>query len=256
MTFDFWSRGAMLAAALALTGCGERGTPPATSPSSMPAAVPAPIGDSVISGKILFEGKAAAPAALRLDAEPVCKAQHAGGLTSEMLVVNPGGTLRNVFVHVVSGLEGRTFAPPAEPVSLDQIGCQYVPHVFGVQVGQAVRLVNSDSVLHNVHARPSAGKGFNVGMPGRSRPWSVEKSFTVAEVVPIRCDVHPWMVSWAAVSDHPFFSVTGPDGAFALRGLPAGDYTVEAWHETLGTRTQKVSVGAHATASLTFTFKP
>lgn len=238
----------LLAAVLALAGCGQSGAPVAAARPSTP------LGDGAVTGTVLFAGKAPAPAPLRTDAEPACNARHPGGLMSESLVVNPDGTLRNVFVHVVSGLEGRTFAPPAEAVSLDQRGCQYVPHVLGVQVGQVVRLVNSDSVLHNVHSRPAAGKGFNVGMPGRSQPWAVEKSFTAAEIVPIRCDVHPWMVSWAAVSDHPFFSVTGKDGAFALRGLPAGEYTVQAWHETLGTLTQKVSVGAHATASLTFKF--
>jgi hypothetical protein len=65
---------------------------------------------------------------------------------------------------------------------------------------------------------------------------------TVGDVVKFKCDVHPWMTGYVLVTDNPFFSVTGDDGAFEIKNVPAGKYTVEVWHERLGSQTQEVTV--------------
>jgi plastocyanin len=142
---------------------------------------------------------------------------------------------------------------PSTAVVLDQKGCRYVPHVLGVQVGQPVEVLNSDPTLHNVHAVPMSNSEFNTGQPlqGMKRA----HTFTAREVmVPFKCDVHPWMHAYIGVLDHPFFAVSGADGSFQLTGLPPGTYTIEAWHETLGARTQTVTIGAKETGNVAFSF--
>jgi plastocyanin len=175
-------------------------------------------------------------------------------MNKEEIVVGAGNGLANVFVYVKEGVSG-TYPAPATPVVLDQKGCAYRPHVFGVMTGQPIDILNSDDTLHNVHAIPEVNKAFNQGMPVPGS--KVSKSFTKPEVmVRIKCDVHGWMSSWAGVLPHPFFAVSGEDGSFTIKGLPAGTYVIEAWHEKLGTQTQKVTVGENEAKSAAFAFKP
>ena len=207
---------------------------------------------NVLTGKALFEGTAPPPQKIRVDADPTCVLQHKDGLLSEEVVINPNGTLKNVFVYVKKGLEGQKFETPKEPVIFDQKGCHYEPHVFGIQVGQPFEILNSDDTLHNVHALPKSSKEFNLGMPLKGM--KLTKSFTAPEVmVKIKCEVHPWMNAWGGVLDHPFYSVTGEDGTFSLKGLPPGEYEVEAWHEKYGIQTATVKVPD--TSEVNFTFK-
>jgi hypothetical protein len=138
---------------------------------------------------------------------------------------------------------------------LDQRGCRYTPHVFGVQVGQPVEIVNSDPTLHNVHAMPKTNDEFNFGQPVQGM--RMRRTFSKPEVmVPVRCDVHGWMNAYAGVVTHPFHAVTTADGAFAIKGLPPGKYTLEAWHERLGTQTQTITIDGKKDATATFSFTP
>jgi hypothetical protein len=206
-----------------------------------------------LSGKVTFEGTAPKPARVRMDSDPLC-VPLGKTATSETLLIGAGGAIRNVFVYVKDGLGNRTFPTPKTPVVLDQKGCVYTPHVFGVQVGQAINISHSDPAVHNVNATAKTNQGFNLiqpkGTPMRAR------MFDKPEVmVSFRCDVHPWMGSWAGVLPHPFFAVSGADGAFEIKGLPAGSYTLEAWHETLGTQTQKITTDGKKPSTASFTFK-
>ena len=179
---------------------------------------------------------------------------HEESVLDENVVVNDNNTLRWVFVYVKEGLGGRTFTEPAEPVVLDQSGCIYHPHVFGVQTGQAIKILNSDPLLHNIHALPEVNRSFNFGMPNQGD--ERERNFRVPEImVKIKCDVHPWMSAYAGVLDHPHFSVSGDDGAFSIEGLPAGTYTIDAWHESYGAQTQTVTVSDGEVTSVNFTFE-
>lgn len=205
-----------------------------------------------VTGKANFGGTAPKAAPIRMAADPGCAKANAGKTpVDESTVVNSNKTLKNVFVYVKEGVKN---APPADatPVTFDQEACLYHPRVFGVRVNQPIKIINSDPVMHNVHALPKANTGFNMGMATKGQ--TIEKKFTKPETgVKIKCDVHGWMLAMAHVVDHPYFAVTDDKGAFTITGLPAGEYTLEAIHEKQGTKTAKVTVtDAGATTDFAF----
>jgi plastocyanin len=188
-------------------------------------------GTASISGSVTFKGTAPAPANVTPTAD--CAKLH--GATPAPLVVGASGGVKDAFVWVKAGITG-SYPVPSEPVTLDQKGCEYTPRVFGARAGQTVVLANSDPLLHNVHA-----PGFNV--PLASAGVKVERKLGKAEVpATITCDVHPWMRAFAGVVAHPFFAVSKADGSFEIKGLPAGNYTLEVWQEKLGRQTQQVTI--------------
>jgi hypothetical protein len=208
----------------------------------------------IISGKVMFEGTAPEPELIDMGAEAACQEKYPDGAHTEKVVVNDNGTLANVFVYVKSGLEGKSFATPSEPVVLDQQDCHYNPHILGVQTNQTIVIRNSDPFLHNIHPQPKNSRPFNIGQPKQGM--ETEKSFPTAEImIPVGCDVHGWMAAFVGVVDHPYFAVTGSDGSFELPNLPPGDYTVEVWHEEYGVQEMKVTVGEKQTATADFTFR-
>jgi plastocyanin len=238
---------APLALSLVMAACGGEPaateTAPAATPSA-PAVDPAKAGK--VAGKITLEGAAPAQQPIQMAADPNCARMHTTPVTTQFVVVGEGGGLANAFVYLKSGVQG-DFPPPGDPVVLDQQGCTYVPHVIGIQVGQPLEIVNSDETLHNIHAMPKNNKEFNIGQPVKGL--KTQRTFDAVEVmVPFKCDVHKWMNSYAGVLEHPFFAVSGPDGSFTIDGVPAGSYTVEVWHEQLGTKEMNVTVAEGATA--------
>src|SRR5262245_48288794 len=177
-----------------------------------------------------------------------------GPTTPEVFIVAPGNGLQNAFVYVKDALADRPFKPPKAPPVLHQKGCKDFPHAFGVQVGQPVTIVNSDPTLHNVHAVPKANSEFNFGQA--TKGMKTTRMFDKPEVmVPFRCDVHGWMAAYGGVLSHPFLAVSNADGSFEIKGLPAGTYTVEVWHERLGTQTTKVTVDGKSGATANIAFK-
>jgi plastocyanin len=207
---------------------------------------------AVVRGSVHFTGTAPKPGIIRLDGDKTCvELNQSNERQVTEILTGEGNTLQNVFVYVKDGLNGRQYAPPTEPVVIDQRRCEYVPHVFGIQVGQPLAIRNSDPLLHNIRA-DGQQNAFNLGEPA---PMTVTRVFATREVmVPVKCDVHAWMRAHIGVLDHPFFAVTGTDGSFALRNLPAGTYTIEAWHEKLGTTTTQVTVKADESKDVSFTF--
>ena len=180
--------------------------------------------------------------------EAACK-----GPAYDELVKVSGGKLENAFVWVKSGLEGWRFPPASGEVTIDQKNCLYVPTVVGVRVGQPLAFLNSDPVTHNVHTLPVENDSANFAMDRVTT--KVVKTFDTEEVmVKTKCDVHPWMKAWIGVVDHPHFAVTGADGGFEFKGLPPGDYEVEVWHESLGRKSQKVTVAQGGTADVELSF--
>jgi plastocyanin len=210
-------------------------------------------GAGTITGTVTYEGKVPNLRPLSVAAEPMCAKKHAT-IPNEALVLGPGNTMANIMVHVVSGLPaGKTWPAPKEPVVMQQEGCQYVPHVMGIMVGQPFKVMNDDGVLHNVHALPKVNRPFNMAMPPTRK--EAEETFAKAEgMFTIKCDVHPWMQAHIGVFTNPFYAVTGKDGKFTIANLPAGTYEIEAWHEKLGTRKATVTVGASDTKQANFTF--
>ena len=228
---------------------------PAAPAQAAPAAAPsaAAHGSATIRGTIHLSGAAPVPEKIKMDADPVCQQQHATPVVSEEVVAGAGGALQNVFVYVKEGAKG-PFAPPSSPVTLSQQGCWYQPHVFGIQTNQPLEIVNNDATLHNINAKPTANQPFNVAQPVMGM--KTTKKFAKPEVmVTFKCNVHPWMCAYAGVVSHPFFSVSGADGSFAITGLPAGSYAIEAWQETYGAQSRTVSVADGETKTADFTFQ-
>ena len=220
-----------------LVGC--KGEPEAA-PASRPAVV---AGSAVVSGTVKFDGT---PPALRLIAEADAAKCHPGAkpVYDDSLVVDADGGLRNVVVYVVDG--PNVTLPSTRPaVVLDQSSCRYAPHVLAVRAGEPLKLRSSDPIQHNVHAaKPANNKAFSLPFVSAGEERSV--TFARAESAPpieVRCDVHQWMRAYVAVFDHPFYAVTGDGGRFEFKGLPAGKYTLVAWHERYGETRQELTVG-------------
>lgn len=205
-------------------------------------------GTATITGTVKFLGTA--PEMGTIENRPCHK--DAPPLKEETVIVNPNGTLKNVFVYIENGPKGSGAKEPA--AKLDQHNCQYVPHVLGVQVGQPLVLSSSDDILHNVHYRPTENRPENFGFSGAGQSRTV--TFAAAEFVRVKCDIHPWMTAWVGVFDNPFFAVTDGDGAFTLPQLPAGTYTVATWHERYGQLKAQVTVGDGQTTATEFTYQP
>jgi plastocyanin len=236
--------------AMAAAACGGGQPAPAQAPPPDAKRVdPATAGS--VSGRVSFEGAVPASSPVNLDSDPNCVRAHPNGMTSDSLVVNNGG-LENVFVYVKDGLGSYYFDTPTDPVRLDQKGCRYTPHVLGLRVGQPLEVSNSDQTLHNVHGE-GAGRQFNYSQPLPNMKNTT--TFSTPEVmVRFKCNVHGWMEAYVGVLPHPYFAVTGNGGSFELKNLPPGTYSVEAWHEKLGTQTQSVTVAPKETRALDFRF--
>ena len=242
-----------LAAALLVlaAGCGSDATPPPAAPAANAMRVDESKAANV-AGRVLIEGDVPANPSIKMAADPYCIRANTDARSLERFIVSDGG-LENVFVWVKDGLGNYHFDVPTEPVTVDQQGCRYVPHVFGVRAGQPLEILNSDDTLHNVNARGEINQPFNIGQFQKGMKNTA--TFTAQEVmIMFKCDVHPWMNAYAGVVSHPYFAVTKQGGAFELKTLPAGTYTIEAWHEQLGTQTQTVTVAENESKTITFTF--
>ena len=192
------------------------------------------IATGTIVGKVVFEGKTPRIGKLPVESDPHCvKLRDGKPLLTDTFVFGEGQSMANVIVSVVSNLPKIKHTVPSEPFTLSQQGCQYEPHVFAVQAGQELQVVNPDGINHNVHLLPEKNKEMNRAMANSTAKFIYHTKHAEEPFV-IKCDVHSWMKAYCGVFDHPYFSVTEVDGKFSIEGLPAGTYDVEAWHEFKG----------------------
>ncbi|HUF13055.1 MAG TPA: carboxypeptidase regulatory-like domain-containing protein [Longimicrobiales bacterium] len=205
-----------------------------------------------VSGTVTFTGTAPAPQPIDMSDEEQCAAAHEEQPVRHVVLTGADGGLANVFVYVKEGLPAGEWPTPDQAVTLDQEGCEYHPHVFGLQTGQDLEIKNSDGLLHNINTTPDENRGFNISQP---TTMTSTRTFTTPEImIPVRCDVHGWMEAYIGVTDHPYFAVSGEDGTFSIDNLPPGDYVLEAWHEHLGTQTANVTVAPNGDATAEFSF--
>ena len=244
-------------ACFAALGCDEKkeGAQPATpaptttaAPASGATAAPAsgaaalPSGDrGDVKGTVVVTGKIPAMEDLKRNSDAFCAKKQ---MKDESVIAGKKGELANVVVHI-NGLPAT--APPAEKASLSQDDCMYRPRVQGVVDGQKLEIRNGDPVLHNVHTYEGARTLFNVAqVPGTP---NIEKTFTQNGVMlKFKCDVHQWMTGYVWVQNNPYFAVSNDKGEFEIKGVPAGKYEIEAWHERFGAKKGEVTVAANGTA--------
>ncbi len=240
-----------MAVAVVACGGGDAGSNEGTQEAATQTS--GPQGNGVVNGTISFTGTAPANPTIDMNAESACKAKHTGVITDPQVVVRDG-KVGNVFVYVKSGLPaGATYAAPSESVVIDQDGCLYKPRILGVMAGQNIDIKNSDPVLHNIKAVPKTNRGFNISQPTAGMV-SKRKFDQPEQMVPLQCNVHSWMHASVGVMNHPFFATTSEDGKFEIKGLPAGTYEIEAWHEKLGPKTMTVTVGEGETKTADFSY--
>jgi hypothetical protein len=189
-----------------------------------------------------------------MDSDASCAQAHKGKpVYDASLITGKDGALANAFVYIQSGLEGKSFEPLKESVTLDQHGCLFVPRVIGLGTSTMLDVKNSDPVSHNIHPMPKNNREWGQ-QQGPGAP-DLEHRFPRAEVmIPVKCNVHSWMHAYIGVMEHPYFAVTGADGAFDLKNLPPGDYTVAVWHEKLGDQTKRVHIAASQNEAVDFVF--
>jgi plastocyanin len=210
-----------------------------------------------IVGTVKLDGPVPHQKPIDMSKDPACVQARGGApATMENVVVGANGGLANVVVYISQGLTGNEAAMSSQPATIDQKGCQYVPHVVALNVGQHMTVLNSDKTAHNIHPQPSPTGGnaqWNKSQTVGAGP--IDVAWTNEEVaIPVKCNIHPWMRGYIAVVKGPF-GLTHDTGSFKLDNVPAGSYTLTAWQETYGTQTQKVTVAAGKPATTDFTFK-
>lgn len=203
-----------------------------------------------ISGTVTYTGTPPRMRPIDMAKEPDCVTQHSTPVMTENVVTGPGNAVAWVVVYISAGDHP---TPAASAVRYDQRGCQYLPHVAPIQVGQAIDIYNDDPNAHNIHPSGTVNPEWNRSQPPGAAP--IHTSFAHEEFIPVRCNIHPWMHGYFAVLATSNYAVTGPEGTFSLRGLAPGHYTVTAWHERFGTQTHDVTITGGETATVGFVFR-
>ena len=204
---------------------------------------------SSIKGTVVFVGAAPTPRKIEVNIDQyLCGTEKDAG----DLLLSPKKEIRNAVVWLENPPANASWPAQAEKVEMDQKGCVYIPRIVVVPAGGTVDFLNSDRLLHNIHATPSNNVSFNRTQP-KNRTISI--TFAKPEIVRIVCDLHPWMMSFVVVAAHPFYAITGADGQFVFDNLPPGQYQLQIWHERLGTTSAQVTVGDQQPARVTVEMK-
>jgi len=208
-------------------------------------------GTGTIKGHVQLMGKLPGNPIIRMGMDPMCSRMNAGKrIIQEYVVATIDGSLANVFVHLQGNFP--QMPVPSEPVVIDQHGCVYTPRVVGVRVGQTVQVKNSDAFLHNLDGLSGKNNGFNIAQPRAGLVYEFKPK--TEEVMHLKCDVHNWMNAYIGIVTNPYFGVTNPMGTFQIDKVPAGTYTIQAWHERFGMVNKTVTVKAGAVTTVDFSY--
>ncbi len=239
-----------LALGVIQSGCSRQKTEPvATGP--LQTIDPKTVGE--IKGSVILQSTPPAPRKILLSGEPECAQLNPNSLFSSEVVTGANGALANVSVYIKSGLGNYHFDPPPTPARLAQKNCMYQPRVVALMTNQTLDIQNEDPIQHNVHPKPHDNPAFNVTQPINGPP--ITKSFSQPEMaIQFMCNLHPWMRAYVFVFSHPYFDVTSSDGAFDIKNVPPGTYSIEAWQEKYGTQDQTVTISPSETKTINFTF--
>lgn len=235
-------------AALVFPGCGNK-----QSETTGPVATIDPSTVGSISGTVTLTGTPPALKPIDMSATVACVQANKSPVVPPLVVTGENGALANVVVYVKSGLGNYRYDAPKDPVILHQKNCMYEPHVVALMTHQPFEIENNDPTMHNVHPMPKHNRQWSTSQPVGSA--ALKSNFARTEfAIPILCNVHPWMRAYGFVFDNPYFAVTTETGKFEIANLPPGNYTIEAWQETYGTRDQTVTIAPKESKAIAFTF--
>ena len=206
-----------------------------------------------VSGKVSYEGSPPKMKPIEITSDPWCARVYKNmpPPLAENVVTGSGHSLQNVVVYVSAGAPDD--AAPSTAAVLTQKRCRYIPHVLALHVNQELIIKNEDETVHNIHPLPKLNREWN-NSQGLGSP-AVSKKFDKAEMIPVKCNYHPWMHATFAVLKNSHYAVTGDGGTFSLANLPPGTYTVTAWHELYGDQSQEVTISGNETKTVNFVFK-
>jgi plastocyanin len=209
------------------------------------------VNSGVITGRVTYTGTPPKPEAVNMSKQPECLKLYSKPLMSEKVVTGSGNALQNVVVYISAGESGSS-PVPSTPMSFDQQNCRYTTHVLALRAGQDVNISNSDPFSHNIHPIPKLNREWNRIQPPGTPPFSY--SFEKEDFITVKCNIHSWMQAYFVVLKTSHFATTGEDGQFKLPELPAGRYTITAWHEAYGTQRQEITIAGGETQTLNFVF--
>jgi hypothetical protein len=220
-----------------------------TAPAA-PGAQPAATGGvGTLKGRVVFQGTAPVLQPLIQKGQDVKDAVCAKEtIPDQKLVVDSSGGVANVIVFLAKAPAGAAVPPPPTDVAdFDNKNCHFVPHVLLMRVGQPVKILNDDFPLqHNTHTLPQRTAGFNSTIPKEGKEFTYSKP--EPEPCEVKCDIHAWMHGWHFPLDHPYAAVSGPNGEFEIKNLPAGQHSFRVWAEG--------AVGHYLNRNLSVTIKP
>jgi hypothetical protein len=173
-------------------------------------------------------------------------------LPNETYIIDSNGGLKNVVVFIESA--SSSGSPEPRMNVLENNGCRYSPRIMAMQKGERLTVRNNDPKLHIPHSYLNERTVFNLSLPFRGTSIEASQKIRQSGILKVVCDTHTWMLAHIHVFDHPYFAVTDDRGMFSITNIPAGIYTLIAWHEAAGIRSQEITVSETGDVGLSFEF--
>jgi plastocyanin len=205
-------------------------------------------GGGSIEGQVIYKGPVETRKVI-----PNKDVETCGGIREEALIeVNGDHAVQNAAVYLVDVAKGKAWPPAGKPPELDNVKCEFVPHVQIIPAGK-LDVVNKDPVLHNSHGYYGKRTAFNMAQPNQGQ--TIQTDLDRAGIVRVDCDVHGWMEGWVYVVDNPYYAITGADGKFNITDVPPGTYKLIAVQSLTGPTEQSVTVASGKPTNLTIELK-
>jgi hypothetical protein len=219
------------------------------SPASPYEAVSVADGGS-IKGKVIFNG--APPPRRKIVPTKDREVCGSGVREVDLITVGPDKGVDEAIVYLKKVEKGKPWPKPARPPEIDNVKCDFRPHVQVMPAGDIV-IVNSDPVLHNTKSFIDKAPVFNLALPNQGQ--RITRAVKRTGIMRVECDAHGWMLGWVYVADNPYHAMTAKDGAFTIADIPPGSYTLVAWQEFTGPVEVPVTVKAKEAVSVTVELK-
>jgi len=187
---------------------------------------------ATLRAKFVYDGAAPAPQKVDSSKDPFCAQLEV--LSEAMLVGKDGGLQNLVLMFDAKRSKAKVpaqFAKPADgTVQLDNNGCKFVPHIVFARVGQTIEVLNSDQTGHNANFGffNNPAQNFLIPVGGKK---DIKLVADEATLMPVECNIHPWVKGYVVVQEHPYVGITDEAGQLEIPNLPVGEVTFLVRHE-------------------------